>query len=49
MTLLYCRPLIAADLSDNLLTVFLLNILSVPALIHCIRTMSPDVCFWVIA
>lgn len=36
------RPLIAADLSDNLLTVFLLNILSVPALIHCIRTMSPD-------
>lgn len=36
------RPLIAADLSDNLVTVFLLNILSVPAIVHHIRIMSPD-------
>lgn len=36
------RPLLAANFSDNLLTVFLLNILSVPALIHHITTMSQE-------
>ncbi|KAL4223687.1 Ubiquitin-protein ligase E3B [Mactra antiquata] len=36
------RPLMAANFSDNLLTLFVLNILSVPALIHHISVMAPD-------
>ena len=38
------RPLIAAEFSDKLLTVFVLNILSVPAIIHHLNVMSPEVC-----
>ncbi|ESO98574.1 hypothetical protein LOTGIDRAFT_201597 [Lottia gigantea] len=36
------RPLIAANFSDNLLSVFLLHILSVPAIVHHISVLSPD-------
>ncbi|ELT93611.1 hypothetical protein CAPTEDRAFT_162148 [Capitella teleta] len=36
------RPLMAADLSDNLLTLFLLHILSVPALVHHMNIMSQE-------
>lgn len=37
------RPLVAANLSDNLLTVFLLHILSVPAVVHHMNIMSQEV------
>jgi len=37
------RPLIAAQFSDNLLTLFVLSILSVPALVHHTSTLAPDV------
>ncbi|XP_060602901.1 ubiquitin-protein ligase E3B-like [Ruditapes philippinarum] len=36
------RPLLAANFSDNLLTLFVLNILSVPALVHHLSTTAPD-------
>jgi hypothetical protein len=41
--LFYFRPLLAANFSDNLLTLFVLNILSVPALVHHLSTTAPDV------
>ena len=37
------RPLLAANFSDNLLTVFILHVLSVPALIHHVTVMSEEV------
>ncbi|KAK3084950.1 hypothetical protein FSP39_021947 [Pinctada imbricata] len=37
------RPLIAANFSDNLLTVFTLHIMAVPALVHHVSTASTDV------
>ena len=37
------RPLLAANFSDNLLTVFVLHILSVPAIIHHVAVLAPDV------
>ncbi|XP_041348845.1 ubiquitin-protein ligase E3B-like [Gigantopelta aegis] len=36
------RPLIAANFSDNLLTVFLLHILSVPAIIHHVASTAQE-------
>lgn len=36
------RPLLAGNFSDNLLTLFVLNILAVPALIHHLSTTAPD-------
>ena len=33
----------AAEFSDNLLTLFLLNVLSVPALLHHVSIMSQEV------
>ncbi|XP_055959426.1 ubiquitin-protein ligase E3B [Patella vulgata] len=42
MMTLALRPLIAANFSDNLLSVFLLHILSVPALIHHISVLSQE-------
>ncbi len=42
-TPVYFRPLIAANFSDNLLSIFLLNILSVPAVILHISCMAQEV------
>uniref|UniRef100_T1IRU6 Ubiquitin-protein ligase E3B n=1 Tax=Strigamia maritima TaxID=126957 RepID=T1IRU6_STRMM len=36
------RPLISAQFSDNLLTTFVVHILSVPALIHHLQLLSPE-------
>ncbi|KAJ8917808.1 hypothetical protein NQ315_010714 [Exocentrus adspersus] len=36
------RPLIAANYSDKLMTIFLINIFSVPGLIHHLQTVSPE-------
>lgn len=37
------RPLIAANFSDKLMTMFLIHILAVPALIKHLETLSPEV------
>lgn len=37
------RPLVAANFSDKLMTMFLIHILSVPALIKHLETLSPEV------
>lgn len=37
------RPLIAAHFSDKLMTIFLINILSVPGIIHHLQNLSPEV------
>ena len=37
------RPLIAASFSDKLTTIFLIHILSVPALVFHIQTLAPEV------
>ncbi|KAL5016325.1 hypothetical protein ScPMuIL_005914 [Solemya velum] len=42
ITTLSLRPLIAANFSDSLLTVFILHILSVPAFIQHLSTTAPD-------
>ncbi|XP_052798070.1 ubiquitin-protein ligase E3B-like [Mya arenaria] len=36
------RPVMAAKFSDNLLSLFVLNILAVPAIVHHIATLAPD-------
>ncbi|CAH1155824.1 unnamed protein product [Phaedon cochleariae] len=36
------RPLIAANYSDKLMTIFLINILSIPGLIQHLQTLSPE-------
>ncbi|KAK3581963.1 hypothetical protein CHS0354_023434 [Potamilus streckersoni] len=36
------RPLLAANFSDNLLSVFILHILSVPAVIYHVNSIAPD-------
>lgn len=36
------RPLVAANFSDNLLTVFVLHIMAVPAIINHVSTLSPE-------
>ncbi|CAH1986182.1 unnamed protein product [Acanthoscelides obtectus] len=36
------RPLVAANYSDKLMTIFLINILSVPGLIHHLQTLSSE-------
>ena len=38
-----CRPLIAADFSDNFQSLFLLHILSVPAVIQHTSDLAADV------
>ena len=43
MYVLHFRPLLAADFSDNLLTLFVLNILSVPAVIYHLNLMAQEV------
>ncbi|CAG2202036.1 UBE3B [Mytilus edulis] len=42
MVTIALRPLIAANFSDNLLTVFVLNIMSVPAVIHHVSNLSQE-------
>jgi ubiquitin-protein ligase E3 B len=37
------RPLILAEFSEKLLSMYLINILSVPALIHHLNIISPEV------
>lgn len=38
-----CRPVIAAQFSDNLLRPFLIHIVSVPALVTHLSTVTPEV------
>ena len=38
-----CRPLLAANFSDNLLSLLLLHILSVPAFIHHVSVLADEV------
>lgn len=37
------RPLIAANFSDKLMTIFLINVFSVPGLVQHLQTLSPEV------
>jgi len=37
------RPLIAANFSDKLLTMYIIHILSVPAVIEHVKSMAPEV------
>lgn len=39
------RPLVAANYSDKLMTIFLINILSVPGLVQHLQHLSPEVKF----
>lgn len=38
------RPLISANFSDKFMTIFLINVLAVPALVHHLQQSSPEVC-----
>ena len=38
------RPIVSANFSDKFMTIFLINIFSVPGLIHHLQTLSPEVC-----
>lgn len=38
------RPLISSQMSDNLVSLFLINIFSVPALVHHLNNISSVVC-----
>lgn len=39
------RPLISSQMSDNLVSLFLINIFSVPALVHHLNNISSVVCY----
>lgn len=46
--LLSCRPLIYSDFSDAIAIKFVENVLTVPAVIHHARKMSPEVIFIIV-